>query len=499
MPGFNGNAEKQKAKNVLDQQKRVAALMAQQRAKQQHQQQQQQGKDNSKNITSSTSISSSNRPKPPPPPGKPPPPPKPPSQKRPSRPHKRPGSGGGSSSATSSSTFSILEKARAKVAGKPTSSLSSSSASGKKNSSETIDLTNSIAKQRPSITSSLRSENIKRKTKNGALSSLVGNMTASKMVDSEDSFGSSSGGYATNVSPDDFWKNLRDWDFGMDLAIQRQDERSNDTDTTRHKKKPLPDTFISSRHYISAWAPLCLAEARAQLISEALTIMSPFVLVDVETTWKEPNNSRRDTRGVDRTLHTDLMDIDSCHVKISTQRGQKGGKIQFFPHDVCWLIPEQSKDIIERLIRGSTKIQVSESSDAYKKLGLIGHTEVQRREVHGLILKVSKKCWARTGTKKMFLLRLGGTITSLREFTALCGVDNIPLKKYLLGNHLMKEGKRRSRANENISQPAEKHVLLKKMGGAEALGRGFTDYCGKKFNPSQVRTQGYYSKHRIWS
>jgi senataxin len=104
----------------------------------------------------------------------------------------------------------------------------------------------------------------------------------------------------------------------------------------------------------------------------------------------------------------------------------------------------------------------------------------------------------------MYLLRVGGNITALREFTALCNVDMIPLKTYLLGQHIdevkqnayNKDPRTSSMNSIDLSDPHHKDALLKKMGGVEALGKGFTEYARKKFNPSQLMaisasSQGY--------
>ena len=86
----------------------------------------------------------------------------------------------------------------------------------------------------------------------------------------------------------------------------------------------------------------------------------------------------------------------------------------------------------------------------------------------------------------MYLVKIGGNITSLREFTALCAVETIPLKRYLLGQHLEENDVRLAKARRAPRPESQKQELLKKMGGVEALGKGFTDYAQKKFNPSQL-------------
>jgi hypothetical protein len=86
----------------------------------------------------------------------------------------------------------------------------------------------------------------------------------------------------------------------------------------------------------------------------------------------------------------------------------------------------------------------------------------------------------------MFLLRIGGNITALREFTALCRVETIPLKRYLLGSHLENTQKTTSDFQKTTHLSNQKEALLKKMGGVQALGKGFTEYAQRKFNPSQL-------------
>jgi senataxin len=351
-----------------------------------------------------------------------------------------------------------------------------------------------------SVAADTESPKLKRKiqnseaTKSSCLANLLSNVASKEAANGSDSL--SSAAFASNISPDDFWKNLRDWDLVSDLAHQREEQERNRGTKPEDQigstvKKPIPDTFISFRHYIAAWAPLCLAETRAQLLSDVLTECgqnlrrNPLHLVDVETTWKGGKSNRG--------FHADLMDIDSCHVILRTNQRGTDNKFQFFAHDICCLIPTQYRDIVERLLRGG---QLQNKDDSYRKFGMIGHTEGQRKDLNGLVLKVSKRRWAQIGSPQMFLLRIGGNITALREFTALCRVETIPLKRYLLGHHLDKGDKRASVRQATSSHPTQKEVLLKKMGGVEALGKGFTEYAQKKFNPSQLMAisasaQGY--------
>eukprot|EP00980_Cylindrotheca_fusiformis_P023525 scaffold10571_cov154-Cylindrotheca_fusiformis.AAC.3 len=366
------------------------------------------------------------------------------------------------------STSSVLAAARAQAA--------ASRMQEKKEYSPGSDLVESpkLRRKTKSVTSDGRSLV-------SSLATLV--QTASKS--SQDDYESTTLG--ANLCPDDFWKNIREWNFVGDLRRQQQARAEAVPETLQ---KPIPNTFINVRHYVSVWGPKILAEARAQILSELTTdfrmnkdLRDPFVLVNVDTSWVSGFR--------DRSIQADLMDINWRHVQLKTKLQTD---LQFWGHDLCALIPVENKDTVESLLRGrEVKVGRGEGfEDSFSNFGMICHTTTQRREVNGLILKVSKRKWAQMGTKEMFLLKIGSSITSLREFTALCKVATIPLQKSLLGNLLEKEKNR-------ITTKAKSHrrdTLVEKMGGAQALGKGFAEYVQKKFNPSQLKaisaaSQGY--------
>ena len=66
------------------------------------------------------------------------------------------------------------------------------------------------------------------------------------------------------------------------------------------------------------------------------------------------------------------------------------------------------------------------------KHGIVGHDEQSRRSMEGLAVQVSRELWAKAGSTEMVLLKIGCNITPLREFTALCQMDSIPLLGYIL-------------------------------------------------------------------
>jgi hypothetical protein len=103
-------------------------------------------------------------------------------------------------------------------------------------------------------------------------------------------------------------------------------------------------------------------------------------------------------------------------------------------------------------------------------------------------LKVSKRKWATMGAKQMYLVRIGSNVTALREFTALCRVETLPMKRYLLGQHLQQQtqpSNTKTGAVVSSSSKSSQH-LLDQMGGTQALGKGFIEYARRKFNASQL-------------
>jgi senataxin len=130
------------------------------------------------------------------------------------------------------------------------------------------------------------------------------------------------------------------------------------------------------------------------------------------------------------------------------------------------------------------------------RYGIVGYIEYTRRSIEGLTVQVSKEFWSDVGTSEMVLLKLGCNITSLREFTALCRMDSIPLLDYILrpragaaGPTTRIKGEDSYAAAIDPSPSDEKRAkrdVLSMMGGPSALGKGFVDYASRKFNLSQL-------------
>jgi hypothetical protein len=291
-----------------------------------------------------------------------------------------------------------------------------------------------------------------------------------------------------SVEPDDFWKHLREWDFVSQYnTLTWQQNHPNETANTNANelsRKPLPNVFLSPHHYKAAWAPLHLAECRAQLMQGATREMNAPLLVEVKTTasgaYRRGGNNRNMTKDAPWLEENET----GCYVQIRPKHRGQGGKLSFMANDLVLLLTARHKDILREIQQGTARPpQGADLSDpsAFKSAGLIGHTEASYREVNGMTVKVSRKKWIQLGQEEMYLVKIGSNVTALREFTALCRVDNLPTRRFILGQHLEDEVHRRKLSRNQSAQQ-----LLDQMGGSQALGAGFIDYARRKFNASQL-------------
>jgi hypothetical protein len=291
-----------------------------------------------------------------------------------------------------------------------------------------------------------------------------------------------------SVEPDDFWKHLREWDFVSQYNSltwqQSHPLETNLANANELGRKPLPNVFLSPHHYKAAWAPLHLAECRAQLIQGAPREMNLPLLVEVKTTaqgvYRRGGNNRNMTKDAPWLEENET----GCYVQIRPKQKGQGGNLSFMANDLVLLLTTKHKDILRQIQQGTAKPpQGADLSDpsAFKSAGFIGHMEASHREVNGMIVKVSRKKWIQLGQEEMYLVKIGSNVTALREFTALCRVDNLPTRRFILGQHLEDEVHRRKLSRNQSAQQ-----LLDQMGGSQALGAGFIDYARRKFNASQL-------------
>ena len=336
------------------------------------------------------------------------------------------------------------------------------------------------------------------------------------------------------VDHDDFWRTIRDWDFVREFNKERKGSSGssgNNANGDNRKRprsragsdagstasasasgsgrsrtpsptppdngagKPLPDTFDSARQYMALWAPLCLNEAKAQLLSEAISDIpywsskkekGPFPVL-VEPLKRDIGSGGDHITVMVRPQNNNMTQSELERVSPS-----------FKPNDVVVLVKDEST--MNQAARGSLEESIfcmsssSSTSGGGRRLGIVGHTESTRRTVDGLWIKVSRKHWTSFGRKNMCLVNIGSNITALREFNALCRIPTIPLLNYMLGKDLVVNDDDSNSADggEQMKQPRQprktksKANMMQRMGGSSALGKGFVAYAKKKFNPSQL-------------
>jgi senataxin len=334
----------------------------------------------------------------------------------------------------------------------------------------------------------------------------------------------------TALDMDDYYKNLREWDFLSDwdrgrgggngggngngnAANSAAAKKRSANGAARNKRngddgsmvKMIPNTFSSRRQYQKLWAPLCLAEARAQFISDASGNLP----------WRSnPNNNgngggggrrgRNDNTGpvpvmVKASMKDVGANVDAMTVVTSPKDGNMGPS--FSSGD--FVVLACSESIFVKASRGrlfsdykhNGQEEDSVNSPTRVLYGASGHVEFSRRTTDGLKVRISRQQWIKLCRGKkvesMFLLKVGGNVTSMREFTALSRVNSLAMLPYVLCRKMTRAKDNLDRLTDVIcgapeSKSQKKSNHLKNMGGTAALGEGFAKYASKKFNDSQL-------------
>jgi hypothetical protein len=223
---------------------------------------------------------------------------------------------------------------------------------------------------------------------------------------------------------------------------------------------------------MAAWAPLLLAETRAQLLQEfCMQTLGKGILCRVEPATTQNSRQRPGRNAADYWLLEDENTAGQVVVHAKTR-----ADITIQTNDLCLLIAPAYATILQDIYNNNHT-----NADFHSHAALVGQAITTRAGLNGLVLQVSKRKWAKLGTKEMYFYKLGGNVTALREFTALCSMERIPMKRFLLGQHLEQEEHRRK-----LSSKQAPEQLFQKMGGTSALGKGFLDYASAKFNSSQL-------------
>jgi senataxin len=299
------------------------------------------------------------------------------------------------------------------------------------------------------------------------------------------------------VEPDDYWKNLRAWDFLQELndkvgeglkrgkgnngnnaaaaAGNKQADVQHDSAKAKAetKLKPIPNTFTSHREYCALWSPLLMNETRAQLLSDAISDI-PY--------WKS-KPEKKPIRIKVEVCKKDLDgDNDAIRLIVQEVIGEYSAERMFMSNDVVCLVKDEKT--IWDASKGVLDVDTKKPLEPWC---IVGHLERTRRSMEKLVITISRKVWKQIGCGEMTFLKVGCNITSLREFTALCGMDRLPLADYILCTKMNIEENEGSEPASMDDEKMAKKEILEKMGGSIALGKGFVDYARHKFNLSQLK------------
>lgn len=283
----------------------------------------------------------------------------------------------------------------------------------------------------------------------------------------------------------------------------KQGKRKHDGSGNDHLKQqhpssmqqPLPDTFSSYREYCALWAPLCLDEARAQILSDAIADI-PYWKTNSTKASSEKSSLRVLLEPIKEEVHGSS---ESLGVRVKSVLTPDYKDRSFMSNDLVLLVGKES--YLWEAYNGTLhKQQQQQKQSSCTRYGLVGHIEFSRKSIEGLTIQVSRALWSEVRSTEMALFNLGCNITSLREFTALCRMDSIPLLNYILADNMTpkketipSKGEASSSHSDDFdmidSAAGEKRAkmnIISSMGGASALGKGFADYASRKFNLSQL-------------
>ncbi len=316
---------------------------------------------------------------------------------------------------------------------------------------------------------------------------------------------------------------------------------SSSNNNSDRESEPIPDTFTSRRQYQNLWTPLCLEEARAQILSDALSDVPRWSgngngnnngnnnkqHNKNNNKWNNNNNnSAISLIPILATPHSKDVGSNNPNMTIIIQKQESSSSsssspdfynynrsTSFMSNDLVVLAKDKS--IFMQASKGklydnhnsntlSSSSATATTVKTRKIMGCVGVVEYGRKTIEGLPIKISREKWLKlcTGKKeeKMVLLKLGCNVTNMREFSALCRIGTLPLLPYLLCKKINKAKDSFDELSEMLtgSSGAYKKVkdggrsisssstLIDNMGGKAELGQGFTKYAKEKFNPSQL-------------
>jgi len=309
--------------------------------------------------------------------------------------------------------------------------------------------------------------------------------------------------YYQHVHPDKYWSTLRNWDFVRELNdAMKQAQHPLNNNNRKGKKRPmdeviseksttnntLPDSFDSVDHYKAMWAPMLIEEAKAQLLSEVVSAQSSSassikdksrlfmgVVAKIELSRSAKDLSIQDgSAPIEQTAVLQIRPI------------ARGARIEcgVLPNDLLLFVRDLS--VIEHALRGMALNDNSGPEGilgnlSKGRLGFIGQALNRRsegRSADGMQARVSQKIWNQfSSLDSMLVIRLGSTVTALREWHALVKLHEVPLSNYLLDGKVDVEcGPYQSTNSDPLSQADN-----------AGLPVGFRIYVKAKMNTSQLQ------------
>ena len=303
------------------------------------------------------------------------------------------------------------------------------------------------------------------------------------------------------LHPDKYWHELRTWDFVKALTDASMNEpplrdesgtkRGRDDEATK-AETAIPDTFDSAEQYKAIWSPLLIREAKAQILNEVVTAQSSpttawlqgnTIVVGLQAKV-EPSRSARDSSSNSTSIEATVV------LRLEPTAKGAGFDCAVNPGDLLLFVPQPA--IVLRALRGET-IQTSELVGVLPKgqLGFVAHAMNHRsRSAEGLLARASQKHWNQfSSLNEMLVLRIGSNVTGLREFNALCKVDELPLLKYVLDGKVSSDESVPMITQDSTAEPAADAATAKfdpLAQNSSGLPVGFRIAIKSRMNESQL-------------
>ena len=289
--------------------------------------------------------------------------------------------------------------------------------------------------------------------------------------------------------------NTHDTSSSRSCSISKNNNTQQE-DQQQHEKS-LPNVFTSKRQYQNLWAPLCLNETKAQILSDALSDISQWTTATAKSTssggghnknrgrkslscmdfipvMATPHSKDVGTQGTSITLilqslppSSSSSSTASSHLysKNNNETSHKNknfgnsnsnhcayNRQSYVSNDLLVLTSDKSifqkaakgqlHDENTNIIQSTYNVSSNKLNKAKALLGCMGVVEYGRKTIDGLSIKVSRRSWLQLSSGKkeqrMTILNLGCNVTNIREFSALCRIGTLSLLPYVLCKKMTK-------------------------------------------------------------